>query len=251
MKQERLKFDLYFKAGDLETGTLNKLPNYQNHFTSQNRSTNFRPERNVFRPNRIPNDRLPRPQPMSIASRNILNSNARSNSNKYDNYRRNDFPRRSPDTIAEELYTNNYQNENNNPREPQHEQVNSYFRNSEYDLPQNRQGDQNFQIEASERKQLQASETECANLKKEVNRQKDEIDKYKNERQNLTHQVSDLTSEVTSVKEEMKMLKNQEIMLKREYKAQVQHSEDLSKEIGRLRLETRTLNKVANLNIYV
>ncbi|XP_072396396.1 rab11 family-interacting protein 4 isoform X4 [Diabrotica undecimpunctata] len=87
---------------------------------------------------------------------------------------------------------------------------------------------------------LQASETECANLKKEINRQKDEIDKYKNERQNLMDQVSDLTSEVTSVKEEMKMMKNQEIRLKREYEAQVQLSEDLSKEIERLRLEART-----------
>ncbi|CAG9839382.1 unnamed protein product [Diabrotica balteata] len=87
---------------------------------------------------------------------------------------------------------------------------------------------------------LQASETECANLKKEINRQKDEIDKCKNERQNLMDQVSDLTSEVTSVKEEMKMMKNQEIRLKREYEAQVQLSEDLSKEIERLRLEART-----------
>ncbi|XP_050513596.1 rab11 family-interacting protein 4 isoform X1 [Diabrotica virgifera virgifera] len=87
---------------------------------------------------------------------------------------------------------------------------------------------------------LQASETECANLKKEINRQKDEIDKYKNERQNLMDQVSDLTSEVTSVKEEMKMMKSQEIRLKREYEAQVQLSEDLSKEIERLRLEART-----------
>ncbi|CAG9853960.1 unnamed protein product [Phyllotreta striolata] len=87
---------------------------------------------------------------------------------------------------------------------------------------------------------LQGSETECANLKEETVRQRVQIEKLDNQRQNLQDQNQELSALLSSAKDEMKVMKDQQIRLKRDYEAQVQLSEDLSKEIERLRLEART-----------
>ncbi|KAJ8969714.1 hypothetical protein NQ314_001628 [Rhamnusium bicolor] len=87
---------------------------------------------------------------------------------------------------------------------------------------------------------LQASETECTNLKEEVARQRIRIDKFETQRQNLMDQVQDLTNELNRTKEDMKTCKDQENRLKRDCDSQTQLLEELSKEVERLRMETRT-----------
>ncbi|CAH1102145.1 unnamed protein product [Psylliodes chrysocephalus] len=87
---------------------------------------------------------------------------------------------------------------------------------------------------------LQGSEAECANLKEEIGRQRVQLEKLDDQRQILHEQNQELAGLLSATKDEMKMMKDQEVRLKREYEAQAQLSEDLSKEIERLRLEART-----------
>lgn len=87
---------------------------------------------------------------------------------------------------------------------------------------------------------LHSAETECANFKEELNRQRGLNDKLEMQREILTEQIEDLTNELNTSKEEMKMMKDQENRLKREYEAQMQLLEDLSREVEKLRVEART-----------
>lgn len=58
---------------------------------------------------------------------------------------------------------------------------------------------------------LHAAESECANLKEELTRQRGLNDKLEMQRQILTEQVEDLNNELNTSKEEMKMMTDQEI----------------------------------------
>lgn len=58
---------------------------------------------------------------------------------------------------------------------------------------------------------LHAAESECANLKDELARQRNLNDKLDTQRQVLVDQVDDLTNDINLSKEEMKMMKDQEI----------------------------------------
>lgn len=58
---------------------------------------------------------------------------------------------------------------------------------------------------------LHSAESECANFKEELTRQRGLNDKVETQRQVLTDQVEDLTNDLNTSKEEMKMMKDQEI----------------------------------------
>lgn len=81
-----------------------------------NRQVFGRPQ-NVFRPNQIPQNQLPRPIPMSTTSRNpTINSNQRSN------HFRNQYPNQKPNFQFQELYFNEHEINNttqeyNDPQE--------------------------------------------------------------------------------------------------------------------------------------
>ncbi|KAJ8910285.1 hypothetical protein NQ315_016102 [Exocentrus adspersus] len=87
---------------------------------------------------------------------------------------------------------------------------------------------------------LHASEMECSNLKEEITRQRTQIDRFEIQRQEMVDQIQDLTNELNQSKEEVKILKEHDNRLKRDYDIQTQLIDELSKEIERLRTETRT-----------
>ncbi|XP_018571507.2 rab11 family-interacting protein 4 isoform X2 [Anoplophora glabripennis] len=87
---------------------------------------------------------------------------------------------------------------------------------------------------------LQSSETECSSLKEEIARQRTRIDKFETQRQEMMDQIQDLTNDLNRSKEEMKTFKEQENRLKRDYDIQTHLLDELSKEVERLRMETRT-----------
>lgn len=58
---------------------------------------------------------------------------------------------------------------------------------------------------------LHSAESECANLKEELTRQRGLNDKIETQRQVLADQVEDLTNDLNTSKEEMKMMKDQEV----------------------------------------
>lgn len=57
---------------------------------------------------------------------------------------------------------------------------------------------------------LHSAETECANLKEELTRQRGLNDKLETQRHIMTEQIEDLTNELNTTKEEMKMMQDQE-----------------------------------------
>lgn len=57
---------------------------------------------------------------------------------------------------------------------------------------------------------LQASETECLNLKDEIARQRARIEKFETQRQEMMDQIQKLTNELNRSKEEVKTLKEQD-----------------------------------------
>jgi Rab11 family-interacting protein 3/4 len=87
---------------------------------------------------------------------------------------------------------------------------------------------------------LHGAETEAANLKEEVSRQRMRIEKLEGERKELTDQIQEVTNEVILAKEQTTSFKEKERRLNQEYEAQVQLIDDLSREIERLRSEART-----------
>lgn len=74
----------------------------------------FGKPQNVFRPNQIQTNQLPRPTPMSTTSRNptmMTNRGNFQNKPQNNNFFRNQYPNQRPNFISQELYSNEYGND--------------------------------------------------------------------------------------------------------------------------------------------
>ncbi|XP_050300678.1 rab11 family-interacting protein 4B isoform X2 [Anthonomus grandis grandis] len=86
---------------------------------------------------------------------------------------------------------------------------------------------------------LQNSEGECEKLKEELTRQRTKIEKLELQKDELNNQVQELNFELQDAKEEVKNARERENRLINEHESQAQLLEELSKEIERLKLESR------------
>jgi hypothetical protein len=106
----------------------------------------FGPPKNVFKPNQIPQNQLPKPEPMSTTSRNpTINTNR--NLNNYQRQHFQNFNRpiaqqyQRPNFTFEELYSNEYLETNDDPF------TEYYDQNESYEIPENSYIDQNNYID--------------------------------------------------------------------------------------------------------
>ncbi|XP_022900094.1 rab11 family-interacting protein 4B isoform X2 [Onthophagus taurus] len=87
---------------------------------------------------------------------------------------------------------------------------------------------------------LQSSEIESNNLREEVTRQRVRIEKLEDERRELSNKLQDMRNDVIVTKEKEHTFKEQERRHLKDQEAQSQLIEELSREVERLRSETRT-----------
>lgn len=87
---------------------------------------------------------------------------------------------------------------------------------------------------------LQNSESECEKLREEANRLRTKMEKLEKQKSELASQVQDLTFELSDAREEVKSCKETENRLIKEHDSQIQLLQEFSKEIERLKLESRT-----------
>ncbi|XP_030766065.1 rab11 family-interacting protein 4B isoform X2 [Sitophilus oryzae] len=87
---------------------------------------------------------------------------------------------------------------------------------------------------------LQNAQSECEKLRDEVGRQRTKLEKLEKQKDDLSSQLRDANYELSEAREEVKECRDRENRLIKDHENHIQLLEDLSKEIDRLKAETRT-----------